>query len=57
MESRVVWKILPIFAVVIAFTALLNYLLQPRQIVKHLGEESGAKGWLVASFAGVISHG
>jgi len=56
-SARVVWKILPIFAVVIAFTALLNYLLQPKQIVKHLGEESGAKGWLVASFAGVISHG
>jgi len=56
-SARVVWKILPIFAVVIVFTALLNYFLQPKQIVKHLGEESGAKGWLVASFAGVISHG
>ena len=56
-STRVVLKILPIFAVVIVFTALLNYFLQPKQIVKHLGEESGAKGWLVASFAGVISHG
>jgi len=56
-SARVLLKILPIFAVVIVFTALLNYALQPKQIVKHLGEESGAKGWIVALFAGVISHG
>ncbi len=54
---HVVLKILPIFAVVIVFTALLNYALQPKQIVKHLGEESGVRGWFVALFAGVISHG
>ena len=56
-SAHVILKILPIFAVVIVFTALLNYALQPKQIVKHLGEESGAKGWLVALVAGVISHG
>ncbi|MDA3786163.1 MAG: permease, partial [Deltaproteobacteria bacterium] len=50
-------KVLPIFAVVIIFTALLNYALQPKQIVQHLGEKSGAKGWLLALLAGVISYG
>lgn len=45
-SARVVLKILPIFAVVIVFTALVNYAMQPKQIVKHLGEKSGAKGWL-----------
>ena len=53
----VLLKILPIIAVVILFTALLNYFLQPRQVVNHLGRESGAMGWLWALAAGVISHG
>ncbi|MBW2683367.1 MAG: permease [Deltaproteobacteria bacterium] len=50
-------KILPILAVVILMTATINFFLQPKQIVKHLGKESGAKGWLAMLFAGVISHG
>ena len=50
-------KILPILIVVILFTALLNYFLQPRQIAGHLGRESGARGWLWALTAGVVSHG
>ena len=56
-SARIVLKILPIFAFVIVLTALLNYVLQPKQIIKHLGKKSGAKGWLVALLAGVISHG
>lgn len=50
-------KILPIFVVIILFTAVLNYFLQPGQIAGHLGRESGYKGWLWALAAGVISHG
>lgn len=56
-SAMILANILPIFAVVIAFTALLNHALQPKQIVKHLGDKSGAKGWLLALFAGVVSHG
>ena len=53
----VLWKILPIITFVIFFTTLLNFLLQPKKITKHLGQDSGYKGWLWALFAGVISHG
>ena len=56
-SGAVLIKILPIIVVVILFTALLNYFLQPRQIANHLGRESGARGWLWALAAGVISHG
>jgi hypothetical protein len=42
---------------VILFTALLNYFLQPIQVVAHFGRESYIKGWLWALAAGVISHG
>lgn len=50
-------KIVPIFVVVIVCTAAINAALRPRQIVKHLGRESGYKGWCLALLAGVISHG
>ncbi len=50
-------KILPIFIVVILFTALLNYFLQPKQIARYLGRDSGYMGWLWALVGGVISHG
>jgi uncharacterized membrane protein YraQ (UPF0718 family) len=56
-SGHVLLKVLPIFAVVIILTALLNYVLRPKQIVQHLGEKSGVKGWLIALFAGIISHG
>ncbi len=56
-SSTVLTKILPIFLVVILFTALINYFLQPKRIARHLGHESGIRGWLWALAAGVISHG
>ena len=56
-SSTVLTKILPIFVVVILFTALINYFLQPKRIARHLGHESGIRGWLWALAAGVISHG
>ncbi len=56
-SGSVLRKILPIFAFVIFFTSLLNFFLKPKKITKHLGRESGIKGWLWALIAGVISHG
>jgi uncharacterized membrane protein YraQ (UPF0718 family) len=56
-SSTVLLKILPIIALVILFTGLLNYFLQPKQVANHLGRESGAMGWLWALASGVISHG
>jgi len=50
-------KIIPIIAAVIFFNAVLNFYLQPKQVARHLGHESGAKGWLWSLAAGVVSHG
>lgn len=55
--GRIVIRIVPVFAVVIVLTACINYLLRPQQIVRHLGENSGFKGWGVALGAGIVSHG
>ncbi len=56
-SGAVLIKIIPIFIVVILFTSILNYFIKPKQIARHLGHESGIKGWLWALAAGVISHG
>lgn len=56
-SGSILWKLLPIFLTVILLTGLLHYFLNPGQIVKHFGKESGIKGWLYALLAGVISHG
>ncbi len=56
-SGAILMKILPILIIVILLTALFNYFLRPKQIVKHLGHESGAKAWLWALAGGVVSHG
>lgn len=54
---KIVKMILPILAVVIFLTTLLNLFINTKKISKHLGEESGIKGVLIALVSGVLSHG
>ena len=49
--------ILPILAVVFVLMFLLGYFLDEKKIAKHLGDDSGIKGWFIALFGGVLSHG
>ena len=56
-SASVLFKLLPVFLTVIVLSGLINYFLNPKQIVKHFGKESGVRGWLYALVAGVISHG
>jgi uncharacterized membrane protein YraQ (UPF0718 family) len=50
-------KIAPIFILIIILTALINYFLKPKQITKHFGKDSGAKGVFYALLGGIFSHG
>lgn len=56
-SSQILLRILPILAFVILFTTLLHFFLQPKIITRHLGGDSGVKGWFWALVGGVISHG
>jgi len=56
-SGSLLFKLLPVFLAVILLTTLINYFLNPKQIVKHFGKDSGLKGWLYALLSGVISHG
>lgn len=53
----ILMKILPILLVVFFLTALLNTFIKPKSIAKHLGEGSRLRGWIIALFGGIISHG
>lgn len=56
-SGSVLIKVLPIFIIVVCFTALINFFIQPQKVAKHLGYESGVRGWLWALASGVVSHG
>lgn len=56
-SAMLIMKLIPIFLIVIFLTAIINFFLKPKHIAKHLGKESGVKGWLYALLGGVISHG
>ena len=53
----IIVKLLPIFLVVILFTAIINFFLKPEHISRHFGKNSGKKGWLYALLGGIVSHG
>lgn len=56
-SANVLKMIAPILLVVFFLMALLNTFIDEKSIAKHLGEESGAKGWFIALFGGILSHG
>ncbi len=49
--------IAPILLIVFFLMALLNTFINPKKIAKHLGKESGFKGWVIALAGGILSHG
>jgi len=49
--------IVPILLIVFFLMALLNTFINPKKIAKHLGKESGFKGWAIALAGGILSHG
>lgn len=54
---KIVKMIAPILLIVFFLMALLNTFIDSKSISKHLGKESGARGWMIALIGGVLSHG
>ena len=58
---RIFWqlflKMVPVLAVVFLTIYLINWLLKPEKVKKHLGEDAGIKGLLFVIFGGIISVG
>jgi uncharacterized membrane protein YraQ (UPF0718 family) len=50
-------QILPVLVLVFALIFLVDLFIRPQAIARHLGYESGIKGWLLAVVAGIIATG
>ena len=55
--ASILLSLLPLFLLIITLTALINYFLKPKQIIKLFGKDSGVKGVFYALIGGIISHG
>jgi len=53
----ILWNLLPIFCFIIILTALINYFLKPKQIMKHFGKDSSKKSIFYTLIGGILSHG
>ncbi len=56
-SGSILLSLIPLFLLIITLTALINYFLKPKQIIKNFGKDSGTKGILYALIGGIISHG
>lgn len=50
-------KVALVLVIVFILMGLINYFFSRKKISKYLGKNSGIKGWLIAIFGGIISHG
>ncbi len=50
-------EIFPVLLVVFVLMVLINLFLKPQILIKHMGKESGLKGWIIAIIAGILSVG
>lgn len=57
ISGSILVRLIPLFLVVILFMGVTNYFFKSKGIAKYLGKESGVKGWFIAAFAGILSHG
>ena len=54
---RLLGMLLPVLAAVLVLLWLINLLVDPRQVRKSLGHDSGRRGWAIALLGGILSHG
>lgn len=56
-SGNILVNLIPVLTVVILFMGIINYFFKSAAVTRYLGRESGIKGWLIAAFAGILSHG
>ena len=53
----IIKKIIPVFILVFILLVVMNWIVEPKKIVKHLGKDAGIKGWFYSIIGGIISTG
>ena len=56
-SGGVFYSILPVLVFVILVMTLVFWLITPKSIKKYMGKGSGVKGWAIAVFTGILTHG
>jgi uncharacterized membrane protein YraQ (UPF0718 family) len=54
---KILKMIIPILLVVFFLMALLHTFIDSKSISRHIGEQSGIRGWTIALVGGILSHG
>jgi uncharacterized membrane protein YraQ (UPF0718 family) len=49
-----IWKIIPILLLAYTLMFIMNIFIRPDSIGRHLGKDSGLKGWLYVMLAGIF---
>lgn len=57
ISAVVLIKIFPSLLLIILLMGIMNYFVNPRTVSKYVGKDSGIKGWFLAIFTGMLSHG
>ena len=56
-SANILIQICPALFLIILLMGIMNYFVNPKTVSKYVGEGSGIKGWLLAIFRGILSHG
>ena len=57
VSANILIQICPALLLIILLMGIMNYFVNPKTVSKYVGEGSGIKGWLLAIFTGLLSHG
>ena len=57
VSANILIQICPALFLIILLMGIMNYFVNPKTVSKYVGEGSGIKGWLLAIFTGILSHG
>ena len=57
VSANILIQICPALFLIILLMGIMNYFVNPKTVSKYVGEGSGIKGWLMAIFTGILSHG
>lgn len=55
--TKIITKLFPIIIAIFALMSIINYFISNKLLLRWLGKEAGAKGWLVSVIGGIISIG
>lgn len=56
-SGKIFMDVIPILLLIFILMVLTNYFVKTKSLIKHMGEGSGIKGWIIAVITGILSLG